>query len=475
MNNQMKLHPLTLKFSGESSHLEEPFLNDYYKSSLSHVRILLILGALIYAAFGILDALLMPEQMFTIWLIRFIIIGPALLVFLLISFTGFFKRYMQPALAFAYIAVGTGIIGMIVIAPPQVSYFYYAGLMLVFMWGYTLIRLFFVWASFAGWAQVILYDIVAIWISPAPVNVFINNNFFFIGANALGMMACYAIEFYARRDYFMKQQLEIERKNVNSINEELEDRVRQRTKDYEIVNRALQKEIAGHKQAKEKLHLTLDSLKKSIGATIQVMVSAVEARDPYTAGHQVRSAGLACAIAAEMGLSQEKIDGIRMAGAIHDIGKLSIPAEILTKPSKLTDLEFSLIKEHSSSGNDMLKDVESPWPLAEIIYQHHERIDGSGYPRKLKGEEILIEARILAVSDVVESMASHRPYRPALGIKAALEEIEKNRGMLYDKDVADACLRLFRKKNYQLQGDVETSRNLPDKMTNPRRNINVKG
>jgi HD-GYP domain-containing protein (c-di-GMP phosphodiesterase class II) len=183
------------------------------------------------------------------------------------------------------------------------------------------------------------------------------------------------------------------------------------------------------------------------------MVSAVEARDPYTAGHQVRSAGLARAIATEMGLSEDRINGIRMAGSIHDIGKLSIPAEILSKPKKLSEIEFSLIKEHPRSGYEMLKDVESPWPLAEIVYQHHERMDGSGYPRNLKGDDILMEARILAVADVVEAMASHRPYRPALGLTAALEEIENNKGTLYDADAVDVCLRLFREKGFQLEGE----------------------
>jgi len=181
------------------------------------------------------------------------------------------------------------------------------------------------------------------------------------------------------------------------------------------------------------------------------MVSAVELRDPYTSGHQTRSAGIARAIATEMGLPRDQIDGIRMAGSIHDIGKLSVPAEIMSKPTKLTDLEFSLIKEHSRVGYEMLKDVESPWPLAQIIYQHHERLNGSGYPRNLKGDEILIEACILAVADVVESMASHRPYRPALGIEAAMEEIEKNKGILYDEAVTEACLRLFREKNYYIR------------------------
>jgi len=210
------------------------------------------------------------------------------------------------------------------------------------------------------------------------------------------------------------------------------------------------RDITERKRVEKQLHNTLESLRKSVGTTIQVMVSAVESRDPYTAGHQVRSANLASAIATEMGLSQDRIESIRLAGSIHDIGKLSIPAEILSKPTKLSELEFSLIKTHARQGYEMLKNVESPWPLAEIVYQHHEQIDGSGYPRKLKGNDILIEARILNLADVVEAMASHRPYRPAKGIKEALEEIEKNSGILYDKSVVDACLRLFREKGYQL-------------------------
>jgi PAS domain S-box-containing protein len=210
------------------------------------------------------------------------------------------------------------------------------------------------------------------------------------------------------------------------------------------------RDITERKHAEERLKETLDRLRKAMETTIQVLVSAIESRDAYTAGHQSRSADLACAIATEMELAQEKIEGIRLAGSIHDIGKLSIPAEILSKPTKLSELEFSLIKVHSQSGYEMLKDVESPWPLAEIIYQHHERMNGSGYPRNLKGDEIRLESRILAVADVVEAMASHRPYRAALGINAALEEIEKNKGILYDNAVADACLKLFREKGYQL-------------------------
>ncbi len=209
-------------------------------------------------------------------------------------------------------------------------------------------------------------------------------------------------------------------------------------------------DITERKKAEEKLQQTLNSLRKAVGTTVQVLVSALESRDPYTAGHQKRVADLARAIATEMELPHDTIEGIFMACSIHDIGKLSIPAEILTKPTKLTNTEFSMIKEHPRNGYEMLKDVESPWPLAQIVYQHHERMNGSGYPRNLKGDEIIMDARIMAVADVVEAMGSHRPYRPTLGIEAALEEIEKNKGILYDDTVADACLKLFREKGFQL-------------------------
>jgi len=215
---------------------------------------------------------------------------------------------------------------------------------------------------------------------------------------------------------------------------------------YSIVH-----DITKRKQAEEQLQQSLENLRKAVSTTIQVIVSTVEVRDPYTAGHQLRVADLSRAIATEMKFSPDRIESIRIAASIHDIGKLSIPAEILSKPGKLSDLEFALIKEYSLKGHEMLKDVNSSWPLAEIVYQHHERMNGSGYPRNLKGDEILMEARIMAVADVVEAMASHRPYRAAIGIDAALKEIEDNRGVLYDADVVDVCLRLFRKKDYQLQ------------------------
>jgi PAS domain S-box-containing protein len=210
-------------------------------------------------------------------------------------------------------------------------------------------------------------------------------------------------------------------------------------------------DVTERKRAEENLKETLRRLRQAMTSTIQVLDITVEARDPYTAGHQHRTTLLAEAIAGEMGLSPEKIEGLRMAGQIHDIGKISVPSEILSKPTRLISIEFELVKMHAQKGYEILKDVESSWPLAEIVYQHHERLDGSGYPRGLKGDEILMEARILAVADTVEAMASHRPYRPALGIEAALEEIDKNKGVQYDPDVAAACLKLFREKRFSFK------------------------
>jgi len=171
-------------------------------------------------------------------------------------------------------------------------------------------------------------------------------------------------------------------------------------------------------------------------------------RDPYTAGHERRVAELAVAIGAELGFDTHRQEGLRVAGHLHDVGKMAVPVELLVKPTRLSAAEFELVKAHPQAGYEILKDVEFPWPVAQVALQHHERVDGGGYPQGLQGNAILLEARIVAVADVVESMASHRPYRPGLGIDKALAEIERGRGSAYDAQVVDACLRLFCGKGY---------------------------
>ena len=194
----------------------------------------------------------------------------------------------------------------------------------------------------------------------------------------------------------------------------------------------------------------LERLRKTLEGTIQAIGIMLSKKDPYTEGHQKRVANLASAIAKEMGLSDDQVEGIRIAGILHDVGKISVPSEILSRPSKLKDMEFELIKTHSQFSFEILKEIEFPWPIARISIQHHERMNGSGYPFGLANGNILMEARILAVADVVESMSSHRPYRPAFGIDLALEEISRNRGVLYDADVVDVCVRLFHEKRSDL-------------------------
>ncbi len=195
-----------------------------------------------------------------------------------------------------------------------------------------------------------------------------------------------------------------------------------------------------------------ERLQRALEGTILAITAAVEVRDPYTAGHQRRTAKLAVDIAREMDLPETVVHGLSLAAEIHDLGKIAVPSEILAKPTRLTETEFALIKTHCESGYRILKDVPFDYPVAEIVYEHHERLDGSGYPRGLRGDETLLESRILAVADVVEAMSSFRPYRPPLGIEAALDEIERKKGILYDGAAVEACLRLFREKGYRLDG-----------------------
>ncbi|MCX5837944.1 MAG: HD domain-containing protein [Deltaproteobacteria bacterium] len=219
--------------------------------------------------------------------------------------------------------------------------------------------------------------------------------------------------------------------------------VRQRTE-------VLQRSLADRREEEAQLNRKLDSLRQAMGATLRTLAQAVETKEPYTAGHHKRVADLARTIAMEMGLSDETLEGIRTAGILHDIGKIPLPSEILNKPAKLSAAEFQQVKTHSQTGYDILNDIEFPWPVARIVWQHHERMDGSGYPLGLKGDEILPEARVLAVADVVEAMASHRSYRPMPGLDKALEEIGAQRGILFDPAVVDACLRIFREKDFRL-------------------------
>ncbi len=210
-------------------------------------------------------------------------------------------------------------------------------------------------------------------------------------------------------------------------------------------------DVTARKMAEEELKRSLEQQKIAREGTVRAIAYTIETRDPYTAGHQRRVTKLACTIGEEMGLSKDQIEGLRMSGELHDIGKIHVPAEILSKPGQISEAEYTIIKTHPQVGYDILKTIEFPWPVARIVLQHHERIDGSGYPSGLKDKNILLEAKILAVADVIEAMATHRPYRPALSIEESLREISKNRGTLYDSKVVDICLRAFKEKKFKFE------------------------
>lgn len=246
---------------------------------------------------------------------------------------------------------------------------------------------------------------------------------------------------YSINQILSKAELLIDNRRLNELvqkqnaellelNRNLEDKVRLKTLHLD--------------QRAEELKASVEKIQIILDGTVQAMAKIVEGRDPYTAGHEHQVSRIASLISEKMGLPPEQVEAVRISGALHDIGKIAVPSEILTKPGRLSRLEMEMVKTHSQNAYDILKTIEFPYPIAQIILQHHERMDGSGYPQGLKGEDILLEARILAVADVVEAMSAHRPYRPALGIEAAMDEILKNRSTLYDEDVVDACLRLYR-------------------------------
>jgi putative nucleotidyltransferase with HDIG domain len=209
-------------------------------------------------------------------------------------------------------------------------------------------------------------------------------------------------------------------------------------------------DITASVRAESDLKNSLEKMQRTLAGTVSALASTVATRDPYTASHQRGVAALAAALAREMGCSPETVEGMRVTGSLHDIGKIAIPAEILSKPGKINAMEFNLIKGHAQIGHDILKAIEFPWPVAQTVLQHHERLDGSGYPMGIKNGEIIPEARILMVADVVEAMGSHRPYRAALGLEVALEEIVRHKGTLFDPGVVEACVRLFTEKGYKI-------------------------
>ena len=242
--------------------------------------------------------------------------------------------------------------------------------------------------------------------------------------------------------------MEVQIQKMKNIEEKKDQLVEELQEMHEKVAE-LEKIVVRYHQLEKEPHQSYGKLQKFIEGIAYIITEIVEIRDPYLTGHHQRVSKLATAIAQEMKLPQDKIEGVRFASLVHDVGRVNLPTEIVSKPSKLVEVEFNLLKNHPRTGYEILKKVDFPWPIAEIVFQHQEKIDGSGYPRGLKGDEILIEAKILGVANVVEAMSSYKSYRPALSIDESLTEISKYENILFDPEVVDACLRLFKEKGFK--------------------------
>lgn len=445
---EMKLNMLTLTFKGD---LERDFINDYYKKSIYQVRVSFFLAVLLYGFFGLLDMNLAPEMRNMMWLIRFSVIVPIGLLVLVTSYANDFDRYRDITMAFTMILFSIGLLIMTIITPKPVDFAYYAILMVTFVFVYTFIGIRFISATLTAIIILLLYEITALFILKTPLAIISKNNFIFLSTNIVGMFAAYSIEFYSRRDFFIAAMLENNQNEMTELNEILEERISVQTAELVKTNRGLIKEIEFREKVEKELLSTNVKLNKLLNDTVSGLVSAIEYRDPYTAGHQRRVTQLAVAIAEKMKLSKDEVDCIRIAAMIHDIGKINIPVEILSKPGSINQYELELMQNHPQAGYDILKEIDFPWPVANAVLQHHERLDGSGYPNGLIGDDIMLESRVIYVADVVEAMSSHRPYRPALGIQKALDELEKNKGQLYDAHIVVACLTLFNKDNFEFE------------------------
>ncbi len=444
----MNMNPITLGFQDD---LETEFVNNQYKKTIIQVRLSFFLAVFLYGFFGVLDLQLLNEVRTVMWLIRFSVIVPIGLLVLVASYGKDFEKYRDATMSFSMILFSIGILLMAIVSPKPVDFIYYASLMVTFVFVYTFIGIRFVYATLTGVIILLCYEIAAYFIMNSPAAVVAKNNFIFLSTNLVGMLAAYSIEFYSRRDFFITRILESNQNEMMKLNSNLEERIKEKTVELVKTNQGLIKEIKVREEVENELLTANVKLNKLLNDTVGGLVSAIELRDPYTAGHQRRVTQLAMAIAQKMNLSKDELDCIRIAAMIHDIGKINIPAEILSKPGTINQFEMELLQNHPQAGYDILKEIDFPWAIAETILQHHERINGSGYPNGLKEDEILIQAKVIHVADVVEAMSSDRPYRPALGTEKALNELNENRGILYDEDIVDACLKIFMEDNFKFE------------------------
>ncbi|MCK4956294.1 MAG: HD domain-containing protein [Candidatus Cloacimonetes bacterium] len=438
--NEMGLSPISLKFKDHEMEVE--YADDYYNKSINQVRISFCLALFLYAFLGLLDVQLMPKFKYLLWVIRFSGMLPIGMLVLVTSFSEKFHEIRSKAIGFSMFIFGIGILMMIYIAPKPVDFSYYASMIIIFIFIYLLTGFRFVSAIVISLSILIIYEIMAIFLIKTPHDVFMKINFFFIITNVIGIFGAYSLEFFSRKDFYLVKYIDQQKNKLIEFNEKLENKVKEQTSQlHEEIEVRKQKEIA-----------LIDSnmkLKKLFQDTITGLGAAIELRDPYTSGHQERVSKLSIAIAEKIGMDKHDIEGLRLAAKIHDIGKLLVPAILLNKSTELTEDEKTIIHEHTKAGYDLLKEIDFPWPIAEIVYQHHEYVDGSGYPNNLKEEEILLSAKIMSVADVFEAVTCDRSYRPSYGVDYALSVLENGKGRLYNKEIVNVCIELIRDEDFK--------------------------
>ncbi|MFO7895826.1 MAG: HD-GYP domain-containing protein [Candidatus Cloacimonadales bacterium] len=431
---EMRISPISLKFKDRD--FEKEYALDYYNKSINQVRISFFLAIFLYGFLALLDTQLMPEYMYLVWVIRFSGVLPIGMLVLVSSFSESFEKVKSGAVGFAMFMFGFGIIMMIFVAPKPVDFSYYSALIITFIFIYLLTGFRFTTACFISFLLLIIYNIIAIFVIKTPTEILVKNNFFYIATNIIGMFGAYSLEFFSKRDYYIASMIDEQKKLLQNFNQELEFKVEEKTAElYSEIERRKQKEI--------ELIESRAQLEKLYHETVAGLGAAVELRDPYTSGHQKNVSELALAIAQKLQLPKSDITAVTLAAKIHDIGKLVVPAIILNKEQELSADERMIMQGHTEEGYQLLKEIDFPWPIAEIVRQHHEKIDGSGYPRKLQGDEILIGAKIICVADLFETLTRDRPYRPAYGVQYAVETLKKGRGEIYESKIVDALLELI--------------------------------
>lgn len=436
---EMNISPLTLKFKEDGAEIE--YEKVYYEKSINQVRISFFLAIFLYGFLALLDMKLLPQYVYIVWVIRFSGVLPIGMLVLVSSFSSNFSRIKSGAIGFAMFMFGLGLILMIYIAPEPVDFSYYASMIITFIFIYLLTGFRFVSATAISFILLILYNITAIYLVGTEHDIIVKNNFFFIATNVIGMFGAYSLEYYSRRDYYIAKLIDQQRLSLKEFNEDLEYQVNIETEKLVI-------EIETRKQREIDLVQSGQELERLYRETITGLGSAVELREPFTNGHQLRVNELSVAIARKLHLSKDEIKGISLAAKIHDLGNLVVSSKILNKAGELSEEEFEIMKTHTTAGYDILKKINFPWPIADYVSQHHEYINGTGYPNNLKGDKILLGAKIICVADVFEAMTSERTYRKSFDTDYALNFLEEGKGKMFDPKVVEKAVQLIKNEGF---------------------------